>query len=158
VPSAKVVFAGMEPPSKESLSEESSLQELLVKIIKPHDRQTVPNEITVEGSINKDLPANSHLWLLAGIHAENQWWPQGGGSIQPVKGVWRKRARIGGGPDLDIGKEQQIAVILADEKIDGELTDWVTTTNQIQDWPALVNFTLEDKKVFDMITVVRGKG
>ncbi|MGD0954484.1 MAG: hypothetical protein ABR985_19190 [Methanotrichaceae archaeon] len=53
------------------------------KITDPLNGKVVVNKIVVRGTINKELPESKYLWLLAGIDADNQWWPQGGDSIRP---------------------------------------------------------------------------
>jgi len=128
---------------------------LNIKITDPHDLQTVLNVITVRGTIEGEVPANSYLWLLVGEEAVNQWWPQGGGVITPIMGKWSKRALIGGGPDSDIGKEHQIIVIQVDEKINRELDEWVDAGLRTGDWPSI---ELPAGKPYDEITVIKGKG
>jgi len=129
---------------------------LKVKIVDPQDDQTVLNAITVRGTIEGVIPSDKYLWLLVGEEAVNLWWPQGvGGSITPINGGWSKKAVVGGGPDLDIGKEQQIAVVLVDEEVDKEFNGWVETGLSTNNWPGL---GLPPGEVLAKINVVKGKG
>lgn len=125
------------------------------EITDPSDGQKVKNDYTVRGTIEGELAADSYLWLLVGLDAESLWWPQGGGSITPTNGEWSKKARIGGGPDLDIGKEFQIVVMLVDEKVNKDLNGYVETGKRTNDWPGM---KLPSGKILDKKNVVKDKG
>ena len=128
---------------------------LKVKIVDPQDDQTVLNAIAVRGTIEGAIPSDNYLWLLVGEEAVNLWWPQGGGSITPIMGEWSTTAFVGGGSDLDIGKEQQIVVILVNEEVNKEFKGWMEAGLKTGDWPGL---RLPSGMVLDKVNVVKGKG
>lgn len=162
-PNASIILPrgnGEETPVLEaSIKEPASMNEadlnVKARIIDPQNGQTVPNEITVHGKIEGMFPADNYLWLLVGEQAVNLWWPQGGGMITPIKEEWSKKAVVGGGPNLDIGKEQQMIIMLVDEKVHLELKEWVETGSRTNIWPGI---ELPVGKVLDKISVVKGKG
>jgi hypothetical protein len=130
-------------------------KEMKVEITDPIEGQKVKNDITVRGTIEGELTADSYLWLLVGLDAESLWWPQGGGSITPINGEWSKKALIGGGPDLDIDKEFQIVAILVDEKANRDLNDWVERGKRTNNWPGI---TLPSGKILDKKNVIKVQG
>ncbi len=130
---------------------------LEVKITYPTDGDRVPNFITVKGTTNRDIQANDFLWLFVGLDEVNQWWPQGGGNIFPIEGKWSKEARIGAGPDLDIDRPFQIAVLSVGKIENEELNLWVEKGNETHEYPPF-KLPLQTGTMLDRITVVRGKG
>lgn len=131
---------------------------LKASITSPKDGDNVSNSITVSGTSEGEIPENMSMWLLIGEEVVNQWWPQGGSRIAPIYGKWSKKAMVGGGPDSDIGKEQQIVVILVDEKVNKEFKTWVETGINTSEWKGLELPQPPSGTVLDMINVVRKKG
>lgn len=126
------------------------------EITDPTDGQDVKNAYTVHGTTEGDICEDSHLWLFVGLDPESLWWPQGGGSITPREdGKWSKSALFGGGPDVDIGKEFQIVLLLVDEDVNEDLNDWVKKGKLTNDWPGM---NLPPGEEFDRIDVIRIKG
>ena len=82
-----------------------------IKIVEPQEGDKVPGSIEVSGNISRDLPVGRHMWILVNpIFLPRQWWPQGGGEIEPdmLHNRWYGVAIIGGGQG-DNGKKFNIA-------------------------------------------------
>lgn len=130
-----------------------------VKITDPSDGNTVPNAITVSGTITGDLGQDQFLWLFVGKQADDLWWPQGGSRMVPIKGKWAKSALIGGGPSLDNGKQFEIAVILVNKDVDIRLNDWVNRGNLGEGFnPFHLSQIGDSKNVLAIISVFKGNG
>lgn len=129
-----------------------------VSITDPNNGDEVPNSIIVKGTIVGEIPENSYVWVLVGVESANLWWPQGGSCITPIGGTWSKDALVGGGPDLDIGKEHQIITLWVDEIINDKYKAWVKRGMEIGDWPGLELPSPPSGKVLDKISVIRKRG
>ena len=130
-----------------------------VEITNPLNGDTVPNDITVSGTMTGDLGPDQFLWLLVGKQANDQWWPQGGNRIVPIKGKWAKSALIGGGPSLDNGKQFEIAVMLVNEEVDLRLNEWVNRGNLENIWdPFQLSEIGDPDNVLAVISVFKGNG
>jgi hypothetical protein len=108
-----------------------------IVIESPSNNATVPASIEVNGTIVGDIPFDWHMWVLVNPRsAPGQWWPQGGGEIEPWNGTWYTQALIGGG-DADIGKRFEIRAVLVDNRDNNYLNKWILETNKIGDWPSI---------------------
>lgn len=117
----------------------NNLSDLKIKITNPQDISTVPGSIEVSGNISGDLPAGKHLWILVNpIFLPRQWWPQGGGEIEPdmLHKRWYGVAIIGGG-EGDNGKKFDIAAVLVNDTDNQILNKWVNKTNANSKWPSI---------------------
>ncbi len=93
------------------------------------------------------------MWMFVNPHTgPGNWWPQGGGRIDPLEGKWYSQAYIGS-EDAGIGELFDIAVIFVDANDDQVLRDWVDTTTKEQDWPP-INLPAS-ANIKDRITVTR---
>ena len=78
------------------------------------------------------------------------WWPQGGGRIDPWEGKWYSQAYIGS-EEAGIGELFDLAVIFVDKNDNQELMNWLERTTREQDWlPILFP---DSAKTMDRITV-----
>jgi hypothetical protein len=110
---------------------------LVAKITSPMDGTPVESPVEVTGTVSGGDLKNKALWLVVNPkELPGQFWPQGGGRIEPYNGEWSSLANIGGG-DRDKGKEFDIYVILLDNEGDAQLNSWVKKTNAEHDWPSL---------------------
>jgi hypothetical protein len=99
----------------------------------------------------------TNVWILVNPQSlPNQWWPQGGKQVSPMKGQWRGEVLIGGGPENDIGNEFVIAVVLVNEKDNEMLNNWVIETNESHDYHS-VSFP-DSANIADQVTVTRIRG
>lgn len=96
-----------------------------ILITNPENGDKVTNSPEIKGSVSRDLPKDSNMWLLTNPKTcPNQWWPQNNGRIIPVKGQWYAMAAIGGG-EKDIDEEFVIAVALVNNKDDQMFMEWL---------------------------------
>jgi hypothetical protein len=123
---------------------------LEVRITYPPNLGVVEKDITVLGTINKELASNEYLWLLVGFADQNMWWPQGNHSISPSKERWDKNAVI----NIKPKEKQNIEVILVDEKVDKILTEWWDKANRTNNWSPI---KLPSGTVMDRISVIKGQ-
>lgn len=133
----------------------NNLSDLRIKILDPQDMGKVPGSIEVSGNISGPLPRQLHMWLLVNPNlAPNQWWPQGGGEIEPdmLHKRWYGVAIIGGG-EGDNGKKFDIAAVLVNNTDNQILNDWVNVTNANHNWPSILMPSSAIQK--DRIKVIR---
>ncbi len=107
----------------------------------------------VSGTISGELPEGQYMWMVVNPHTSpGNWWPQGGGRIEPWKGQWYSQAYIGS-EYAGIGEKFDIAVILVNENDDQYLRAWVDISEQEQSWPSIM--LPASAKIKDRITVIR---
>jgi tetratricopeptide (TPR) repeat protein len=123
-----------------------------LKIISPKDNDSIQRQITVSGTITGKLPKDSYVWIMVNpTWATDQWWPQGGRHIQPIKGNWSISPVVVGN-DSNSGKEFNIAAILVDKAGDNELKDWVSSAEQLG-YPSIP--LPDNAEIMDAVTVRR---
>lgn len=138
-----------------SMIEDYQLSE--IKIANPKQSSNITYSIYVDGTISGGLPNGQYMWILANpIFLPNQWWPQGGRQINPIKGQWSGTAFIGGGPERDIGKKFDIAAVLVNEKDTEKLNNWVIETTKSGDFHSIS--LPESANIVDLVTVTRRQG
>lgn len=69
------------------------------------------------------IPASSHLWVLAHKKTLNGWWPQGGGETMIKNGQWGP-IDVTYGVASDKG-EFEIAVVAVGDDANKELNKWI---------------------------------
>lgn len=73
------------------------------------DGIAVASVMVVKGRAN--IPANSHLWVLAHrSDLKDVWWPQGEGKINSKTGLWEVSVTFGNA--TDVGREFEVSVIV----------------------------------------------
>ena len=91
--------------------------------------------------------------MLVNPHTgSGQWWPQGGGRIDPWGGKWSAKAWIGNETE-GIGEKFYIAVILVNENDDQYLRNWVEKSEREEHWPSIS--LPASANIRDRITVTR---
>jgi hypothetical protein len=91
-----------------------------VEITSPESGETVGGSGNVTGYA--DLPAHSHLWVLARRKDISGWWPQGGGPLPLDSGRWS--AHVQYGESGDAGRDFEIVALAVDEVINDLWTTW----------------------------------
>jgi len=92
-----------------------------VEITSPEPAAETGAEGMVIGRAN--IPAGTHLWLLARRKDVAGWWPQGGAAAEIRHGEWSLPVRYG--EPSDAGKEFEIAAVVVDEHTHHRLAQWV---------------------------------
>ena len=130
-----------------------------ITITVPSDNARVPQEITVEGYANKELPENQYLYIV--IEYGGRWWPQYGEVIPGYShGTERYKfstpARIG--EEEDIGRTFTIRAILVEPTIHQHFQNWFQECTSTGEWHGIpiteVN-RLGEVETCDYITVIR---
>jgi hypothetical protein len=121
-----------------------------VKITNPHNGDTVPRYIKVEGT-SQDITAGQTLWIFVNPPGTKSYYPQG--SIEMTEnGFWYTNAVVGG--DSYSGSEFKIFAVIADEKANKVIMDYLNRCRTDNSWPGLRHLP-DGTMTRDMITVKR---
>jgi hypothetical protein len=127
-----------------SLGNENSL----IKINDPLDGSSVSNPISINGTVNGDLPSDRYMWILINpLLTPGLFWPQGDDHVTPLNGQFRWIANLGGSP----GEEANIIVVLVDKKTNDDFISWVDANVISGRWPGLR--IPDNAKIIDSVTV-----
>ncbi len=132
---------------------------LAITITVPSDNDSVPQEFTVEGYANKELPENQYLYIV--IEYGGLWWLQFG-EVTPGYSNRTKRyefstpVRIG--DEEDIERKFKIRAILVESTIHQYFQNWFKECASTGEWPGIPNTEvnrLGEVETCDYITVIR---
>ena len=127
----------------------------VITITSPMDNALVPQSITVEGYINKELPEDEHLYIV--VEYGGRWWPQYSEimpSYSPSSKNWKLSAPAEIGLPEDAGKSFGIRPVLVDDAIHQHFQSWFQQT----EWVGIPITEVNQQgkvKIYDGVTVTR---
>jgi len=125
-----------------------------VKITNPSNGATVSKSIDVGGT-SKDIPAGAALWIMVYPHGVNRYYPQDKRDfpvVMTANGDWSTKAVIGS--DTDSGLEFEIFVVLADEKANQAIIDYLDKSKASGSWPGMEPLP-DGSMIYDKVSVTR---
>ena len=120
---ALVVASALVATGVSAMGQQAKGSTCTISITSPKSGTSVGPSGTVKGIA--EIPATSHLWVLAHKKTLNGWWPQGGGESPISNGKWGE-IEVVYGEDRDRG-EFEVAVVAVGEDAHKELNKWVDT-------------------------------
>jgi hypothetical protein len=127
-----------------------SVNAIEVKITIPHNGDTVPKYLEVGGTL-KDISQDQTLWVFVSPPGTDRYYPQSAVEVTS-NGFWYANATIG--EDIDGGSEFSILAVIADDKANKTIMDYLDKSRTNHSWPGLRNLPA-GSMTRDMITVKR---
>lgn len=126
---------------------ETSLPEVKIS----YDSNTVQIKENITGT-EKNIPEGYEIWVLVYPHPADKYYPISRAYVQ--NGTWELPQPAQIGVESDAGVEFDIIAVLADKQAQLELTSYIETSIENQDWPGIWRIP-EGAVEYDRITVTR---
>lgn len=138
-----------------SMGMASSADATNVKITNPQNGATIPQaSIDIEGT-SKEILAGQALWIMVYPHGVNRYYPQDKRDLPIVmmaNGDWSTQAIVGS--NMDNGIEFKIFAVLADEKANKAIIDYLDASRASGSWDGLVQLP-DGATIYDKVSVTR---
>jgi hypothetical protein len=132
----------------------SSIDATKVEITNPQNEATISKSIDIEGT-SKDISVGQDLWIMIYPHGANRYYPQDKHDLPIVtmaNGDWSAQANIGS--DADSGLEFKIFAVLADEKANKAIIDYLDQCKLNGSWLGMEKLP-DGAMLYDEVSVTR---
>jgi len=127
-------------PKSQSQSKSNEDWEIIIKdnnisieITNPQNDDEINQQVIMEGNFQGDL-GSYHLWIVLNPIGSSGWWPQLRElRPHPESGKWSLPVTVGS--KNDIGKQFELAIIMADNTVNDTFKKYIETSNKTGSFP-----------------------